>query len=328
MNRLPAISIIVPIYKVEKYLNRCIDSILAQSFTDYELILVDDGSPDNCPDICDDYVNQDSRIKVIHKENGGLSDARNAGIALAQGEFLGFVDSDDYIEPDMYETLYNDINHFNADISICDFTIVTENEIKKYVSKNVHWSMTGNEAVYYLIGKNLFTVNVWNKLYRKSLFNNIRYPNNCLYEDFHIMYKLLYKANVVVYNSVSKYNYFQRSNSIMGKTLSMPIGKDKIKALEEMTTFFQNCNIENKNEILIGIAKYLLNDIYKMIGHNTLTSNTLYLFYGKSFAKKIYTLIKYDKNFSAKQRIVLKTFIIFPPILETYYRISKGRKVL
>ena len=112
----PVISIIVPVYKVEKQLNKCIESILNQTFKDYELILVDDGSPDNCGHICDEYEKKDSRIKVIHKKNGGLSDARNAGLDIALGKYIGFVDSDDIIHPQMYEKLYNCINKSNLDI--------------------------------------------------------------------------------------------------------------------------------------------------------------------------------------------------------------------
>ncbi len=113
------ISIIVPVYKVEPYLRKCVDSILAQTFTDFEVILVDDGSPDNSGKICDEYASKDSRVRVIHKENGGLSSARNAGIDVARGKYLGFVDSDDYIEKDMYELLYDNIVKEQADLSIC-----------------------------------------------------------------------------------------------------------------------------------------------------------------------------------------------------------------
>ena len=114
----PKISIIVPVYKVEKYIHKCIDSILAQTFTDFELILVDDGSPDNCGKICDEYAKEDSRIVVIHKDNGGVSDARNIGISRANGEYIGFVDSDDYIDKDMYKNLYESCLNNKADISI------------------------------------------------------------------------------------------------------------------------------------------------------------------------------------------------------------------
>ena len=124
----PLLSIIVPVYNVEKYIERCIKSILNQSFTNFELILVDDGSPDNCGKICDEYKKKDSRIKVIHKKNGGLSDARNAGIERAKGEYIAFVDSDDFINKYMYEILYKNAKKWDADISICNFKMVCEND--------------------------------------------------------------------------------------------------------------------------------------------------------------------------------------------------------
>lgn len=122
------ISVIVPVYKVEKYLKRCVDSILAQTYPCLEVILVDDGSPDGCPAICDEYAREDRRVRVIHKENGGLSDARNAGIDAAKGKFLGFVDSDDYVHPRFYELLLQALKEEGADIAGCDVKKVCKTE--------------------------------------------------------------------------------------------------------------------------------------------------------------------------------------------------------
>ena len=122
----PLLSIIVPVYKVENYLQKCIDSILAQTFTDFELILVEDGSPDGCPALCDAAAAKDARIRVLHQKNGGLSAARNAGLDVARGEWIGFVDSDDYIAPEMYETLYKAVQSTGADLALCDYAEVDE----------------------------------------------------------------------------------------------------------------------------------------------------------------------------------------------------------
>ncbi len=122
----PLLSIIVPVYKVENYLQKCIDSILAQTFTDFELILVEDGSPDGCPALCDAAAAKDARIRVLHQKNGGLSAARNAGLDVARGEWIGFVDSDDYIAPEMYETLYKAVQSTGADLALCDYAAVDE----------------------------------------------------------------------------------------------------------------------------------------------------------------------------------------------------------
>ena len=122
----PLLSIIVPVYDVERYLQKCIDSILAQTFTDFELILVDDGSPDNCPALCDAAAAKDARIRVLHQKNGGLSAARNAGLDVARGEWIGFVDSDDYISPEMYEILYKAVQSTGSDLALCDYVKVDE----------------------------------------------------------------------------------------------------------------------------------------------------------------------------------------------------------
>ena len=135
-NRVPKVSIIVPVYKVEKYLRKCIDSIINQTLKDIEIILVDDGSPDNCGKICDEYAAKDTRIKVIHKENGGLSSARNAGMEVAEGEYIGFVDSDDWIESDMYMTLWQKAKDINADLVNSDY-FRNNDRIKTNIQKNI-----------------------------------------------------------------------------------------------------------------------------------------------------------------------------------------------
>ena len=123
---LPKISVIIPVYKVEEYISRCIKSVVDQTYSNLEIILVDDGSPDNCPAICDKWAEKDSRIKVIHKKNGGLSDARNAGMQIASGEFIGFVDSDDWISKEMYQLLYENMKENESDISACGVKLVWE----------------------------------------------------------------------------------------------------------------------------------------------------------------------------------------------------------
>ena len=182
----PVISIIVPVYKVEKQLNKCIESILNQTFKDYELILVDDGSPDNCGHICDEYEKKDSRIKVIHKKNGGLSDARNAGLDIALGKYIGFVDSDDIIHPQMYEKLYNCINKSNLDIVQCKFKrfkSIEEININISDSELNFKEYNSQDAIIDLIDNNKINVNAWNKLYKRELFQNERYPKGKIHED-------------------------------------------------------------------------------------------------------------------------------------------------
>ena len=177
------ISVIVPIYKVEKYLHKCIDSILAQTYTNLEIILVDDGSPDNCGKICDEYAAKDSRIKVIHQPNGGLSAARNAGLDIATGDYIGFVDSDDYIAPDMYEKLYNALVKNDADMAICDYQRFG-NELPYDEMSLTTEVITGLQAM----EKQNTVINcsfvvAWSKLYKSFIFSNVRFPVGKINED-------------------------------------------------------------------------------------------------------------------------------------------------
>lgn len=212
---MPLISIIVPVYRVEKYLKKCVESILTQTFKDFELILVDDGSPDNCGKLCDEYAVKDSRIKVIHKKNGGLSDARNSGIAIAEGRFLGFIDSDDYIECDMYEMLYNNMVKYDADVSICTDFICFENG--KVIKSNEKKVLVLNTEK--AIGQAYkISPGVCNKLFKKEIFTDIRFPVGKLNEDVFIFMDILSKAKTIVFTTEPKYHYIQRKNSITKST--------------------------------------------------------------------------------------------------------------
>lgn len=209
------ISIIIPVYKVEKYLEKCIESVLKQTYTNLQIILVDDGSPDNCGKICDEYAKKDSRIEVIHKVNGGLSDARNVGISKAKGRYIGFVDSDDYIKEDMYEILLNLIKEYDADVSICNLYDVIdgkeyirnkENGIQEYSRLDILKEV--------LLDKNIQSY-AWNKLYKKELFDEIKYPIGKKYEDIGTTFYVFEKCNKIVVTSEPEYYYLKRSDSLV-----------------------------------------------------------------------------------------------------------------
>lgn len=209
------ISVIVPIYKVEKYLRKCVDSIIGQTHQNLEIILVDDGSPDDCGAICDAYAAKDSRIKVIHKQNGGLSDARNAGLDIMTGEYVGFVDSDDWIEPEMYEKLLKNMKYFNADISFGGVSddlerdgVVKSVKVSDYGEKTFAESKTDAIKRYFL-----GSWAAWDKLYKASLFDNIRYPKGEINEDEAIVLHLLEQCRKVCYTSEIFYHYMRRQNS-------------------------------------------------------------------------------------------------------------------
>ncbi|EOH87788.1 glycosyltransferase family 2 protein [Enterococcus pallens] len=213
------ISIIVPVYNVEKYLHKCVDSILIQTFTDFEVILVDDGSLDNSGQICDEYAKKDDRVKVIHKKNGGLSDARNAGIDVAKGKYLGFVDSDDYIERDMYELLYENIVKEKADLSICGIYHVYEgkNPEKK---QEKYMLLDRNEAMLLIFHGNQISDHAVNKLYARSIFDTLRYPIGKYHEDSFAIVSILDNCEKIVVDTKQKYYYYHRNDSITSQKFS------------------------------------------------------------------------------------------------------------
>ncbi|MEG1637879.1 MAG: glycosyltransferase, partial [Cellulosilyticaceae bacterium] len=210
----PKISIIVPVYKVEQYLHKCIDSILAQTFTNFELILVDDGSPDQCGEICEEYARKDDRIVVIHKENGGLSSARNAGLDRAKGDYIGFVDSDDYIESDMYEILYNSCVKYQCEIANCSSIIYFPH---KTVSNGEHQILihTKEEAMKNMLLSKFYDEVVWVKLFKKDVIGDIRFPEGRIYEDTAFTYKVIDRCEKYCFVGEAKYHYIKREGSVM-----------------------------------------------------------------------------------------------------------------
>lgn len=239
----PLISIIVPIYNVERYLDRCIQSIVTQSYQKLEILLIDDGSTDQCGVICDKWAKNDDRIQVIHKKNGGLSDARNVGIAHAKGEYLCFIDSDDYIEQSMIQVLYENLNRAKADISMCEFKRQLEGQDEPFSSsEEVRTFSYGKDEILKLLYKNEFVnqssiVVAWNKLYKKNIFDEIQYPVGRLHEDECIIHQLLYNADKLVYTTQTLYHYMQRENSIMA-TFSHKRIWDTLYAYEQRIDFF------------------------------------------------------------------------------------------
>ena len=210
------LSIIVPVYQVEAHIDECITSILDQTFRDFELILVDDGSLDRCPAICDVYAQKDSRIRVIHQKNQGLSAARNTGLQAARGDYIGFVDSDDFIEASMYEKLLDNLEREKADISVCGrYKVWGDKKIQEQKS-NVYKVMDSAQALA-LMNTNVlgyFDVAAWDKIYKRSCFKGIEFPEGKLCEDWFVMYKLFFNAHRIVYDSIPLYNYRQRTGSI------------------------------------------------------------------------------------------------------------------
>ena len=214
------ISIIVPVYKAEAYLSKCLDSIIQQTYRDFEVILVDDGSPDNCGHICDQYAEQDMRIRVIHKSNGGVSEARNAGIREARGEYITFVDSDDWADSRLLEILWNGIEK-GAQISVCGFYTVWDRLPKPWRKPSEEYHvMTGAEAARDMMYTHSLDTSAWGKLFHRSCFDNISFPVSCLYEEVATTYKLFMTQIAVAVTTQPLYYYVKHQGSIVASAYS------------------------------------------------------------------------------------------------------------
>lgn len=239
----PLVSIIVPIYKVEPYLRRCLDSIVKQTYTNLEIILVDDGSPDGCPQICDEYAARDKRVVVIHKKNGGLSDARNAGLDICKGEFISFVDSDDWVNEKYIEKILSIAKKNLSDITICE-NIRTDGIIPVFTQTPQTKLYSAKEALLHLFSQNhvAFVISC-GKFYKKSLFTSLRFPLGKYHEDEFTTYILFYNSKKIAYTSEILYYYYQRADSIVSTRHPW----DVLEFLEQRYLFFKE---KKENDLL------------------------------------------------------------------------------
>lgn len=307
MSRNPLISIIVPIYNVEKYLNKCIDSIINQEYKNLEIILVDDGSPDNCGRICDEYKGKDSRIKVIHKKNGGLSSARNAGLDIATGDYIGFVDSDDYIEPSMYSKLLQAMTEEKCPLAICGTTYVFEDgkRIEKTPAGNV-LVMNFEEALTEMNQYRYFDMGAWSKLYSAKLFTGIRFPVGRLSEDFFIMFRIFDKAQKAVFVSDPVYNYVQRKNSI---SRGKKINRDFEYAAKEQMEFL---DVHYPSMRVLGHTAYAsaVLTVYDFYIKNGVRCPSKVRQHFKEVVKSNYKYIKQANFISFEKRVQFRLFMM------------------
>lgn len=208
------ISVIVPVYKVEPYLRKCLDSIVCQTYQNLEIILVDDGSPDNCGAICDEYAAKDGRIIVIHKGNGGVSSARNAGLERATGDWIGWVDPDDWIEPDMYEYLLENARKYGADIAVCGLYKVYDGHTERFAVEKAS-QLDNGQGMEALLEDKVLQSYCWDKLWRKELWRGISFPLGKTFEDMCAVPLVFQRAKKTVLLSEAKYFYRQRRESIV-----------------------------------------------------------------------------------------------------------------
>lgn len=330
------ISVIVPIYNVEKYLERCVNSILNQTYKNIEIILVNDGSPDQCLNICKKYKNTDKRIKIIDKKNGGLSSARNAGLDIAQGEYISFIDSDDWIEMDFLEVLRTNLIKSDSDIAQCEFKKVYDNNIKNKDLENKTYNtekISNIKALENLYNENyISTVVFWNKLYKKEIFTNLRFKEGIINEDEDLIYKVLYKSKSIINVKIKLYNYLIREDSIMGESINYK-KLDIIEIMQERILFFKSRKLELLEKLTLQAYFRILIDLGSKIYYSDLGNKNeiLYKIMSKIDSNKK-TISKFSDN-NILIKLFLLTYSINPKVpfylnkklLQVKNRIGKSR---
>lgn len=256
------LSIIVPVYNTEKYVDTCVASLVNQLYTNLEILLIDDGSTDSSGRLCDAWAKKDSRIRVLHQENGGQCTARNAGLDAAQGEYIAFVDSDDYVEPDMYACLLQDMWEHHADIACCRSTSCAETGGSKAVE------VFGNDEVVrrHLLDLPGLGQSPCDKVYKKELFSGVRFANIRAYEDCATIYKVLFRCRTLVYRDAALYHYIPRENSTMTQRFSAV----KFKQIEAYRLMYQDYSRDYPlyahlvKRKLVGSCQYCIGESYQM----------------------------------------------------------------
>ena len=314
---MPKISVIVPVYNVEKYLARCIDSILDQSFADFEVILVDDGSPDKSGEICEYYKAQDNRIVVIHQNNEGQASARNRALDIAKGEYISFIDSDDYVHPDMFSTLIRIITESKSDLVLFGYT--------KGIEEKVYWER--NEQIDYQTwnGKAFLNDCILNdkngcwilcdKLFNRKCFKGISLPVGRIFEDNAVVYKILYNATRIATTESVLYYYYQNEKSTTNQAFSEKKA-DWLIVLEEMIEFFEN---NHDTEVCVHLVKRYFDEsvwIYKTIVDKF--PNSKRIDYIKKQLKKHYRKYKNSLSITISNSPELY-HIIYPKYSKTYW---------
>ncbi len=298
------VSVIIPVYNIENYVDDCLKSALGQTYSNLEIIVVDDGSKDRSGEICDEYARADSRVRVLHRANGGLSAARNSGIEAASGEYITFIDGDDYVDDTYVETLYGLIEG-GADISICEFSYVYGDKVKRCKSKlRGKLEMTSHEALKTMLYQNYYDTSAWGKLYKRELFaDGVRFPEGKLFEDMGTTYKLLLKADKVAYENISVYYYVQRNDSISNSEYN-PRKNDYLEFAEEIYTTVKTeapeC-IDAAASRVVSVAAHLMREMYPKGAEDKYTELRRGMYEKiKRYSKGIVL----DKNVRPKNRMV------------------------
>lgn len=313
---MPFISVIVPVYKVEPYIHRCIDSILAQTFTEYELILVDDGSPDNCGAICDEYAAKDERILVIHQENGGLSAARNSGIdwvfANSDSRYISFIDSDDWVHPKFLELLYKGITSYPVNICQCRFLKTDGTKEIPEVGNQIITITPEEHYTHY------YSAAVWNKLFDRSCWEKMRFPVGKLYEDVLIWYKILFAEERIAFVDETLYYYYINPEGIMRSQWTPP-QMAQIHGWDDQLAFLrENASTEAVREIRIRFIKNLWMHYRRIKASEKISpiERTVYMF---RIRRKLDSLMR-ETGYSEERWIYEELH----PLREWFYWTAKG----
>lgn len=305
------VSVIVPVYKVEDCLDQCVHSIVEQTYSHLEIILVDDGSPDRCGEICDGWAEKDSRIRVIHKENGGLSDARNAGLKIATGELISFIDSDDWIEPDFLETLLTAMENQKAQIAECAVELVDEdgNVLRLRKSAQV-FAVDKMEGLRRLILEDGIYQTVWNKLYRRQVLEGIFFEKGKYHEDDFWTYQVFDRMERLAVVECPMYHYLQRSGSIMGAGYSL-------KRLDGLEARYHRMEYLSRYEELRDLTRqqlmldymWHLQSVLRCLKGNDRTKGAAHI---QKMIKKTPKLPWKQLTFNTKYRIWYRLFVMAP----------------
>lgn len=316
------ISVIVPVYQVENYLNQCIESIIDQTYTNLEIILIDDGSKDNCPQICDEWSIKDKRITVIHKKNGGLSDARNVGLDIAKGKYIAFIDSDDWVDSRYIELLYSSLINSEADISACSIQKVYDADSVDPYNLNPQLQLaTPKEAIKDILYDRRFKTVAWNKLYSEEILAGERFLVGKIHEDEFFSYKVFDKTKKLVFIDAPLYKYRQRSGSIMSSPSLKHL--DSLDAYLNRIKFLENnyADLALKDKLNFCIACI---NFYKEFLKSDSKSKNIALNRIKDYRKKIQINMKELNLFTCKEKI----YVIFSKsmIIDSYCRIAMLRR--
>lgn len=313
----PVISIIVPIYNVEHYLRECLESILNQTFKQFELILVNDGSSDKSGKICAEYAKLDNRVILINKNYGGVSSARNTGLAIAKGEYIGFVDSDDYIHKDMYKDLYELCNKTNSDISISKLGREVNGEVINKEKEFFIKEMDNSEAMKELFKGILYRFSLCNKLFKKKCFNGIQFPEGRIHEDLSTTYRLFANSNKATYINKIGYIYVKRENSILTTRFSEK-RMDAFIGWEEIIRFM-NSNYTNLEEEYMSCFAFAVTDYiyYALNQAQDKVQLNHYLRLIQSYGRKHYGKIVKNKRVSIKSKYSIFFLLINIKLFKT-----------